>query len=271
MNMSTGWMFAVIFLGACSAPAGENDLAVSGPIPARVMLSDAENQVDPLPAARVLIEQRETPGALDQAIALLNGHLPQEPHSVELLVMLAEAHSRCLEVLDVKKQADRAPHELHRTRGRSHAQEALSLAPNHGVAHYWLGCLLLHAADAERSYGRLKEALPHLVLAQKGAPLTDQGGPARMLGRVYQETPGGFLLGSKPEAIKWYKKSLEVAPDSISTRLWLGETYVAAGQPALARPELERVIATKPRAGHKKEDAEYRQKAEALIKNLPSK
>jgi tetratricopeptide (TPR) repeat protein len=234
-------------------------------------LTNAENQVDPLPAAWVLIDQRETPGALDHAIALLNAHLTQKPHSVELLVMLAEAHSRCLEVLDVKKQADRAPHELHRTRGLSHAMEALSLSPSHAVLQYWLGCLLLHAADAERSYGRLKEALPHLELAQKGAPGTDEGGPARMLGRVYQETPGGFLLGSKSEAIKWYKKSIEVAPGSVSTRLWLGETYVAAGQPALARPELERVVAMKPRAGHEKEELDYRHKAEALILKLPAK
>jgi tetratricopeptide (TPR) repeat protein len=271
MNMSAGWMLALISLGACSPASGENDLAVSDPMPATVTLSNAENQVDPLRSARVLIDQRETPGALDHAIALLDGYLPQKPHSVEHLVILAEAHSRCLEVLDVKKPADRAPHELHRTRGRSHAREALGLAPNNGVVQYWLGCLLLHAADAERSYGRLKEALPHLELAQKGAPGTDEGGPARMLGRVYQETPGGFLLGSKPEAIKWYKKSLEVAPDSMSTRLWLGETYVAAGLPALARPELERVIATKPRAGHQKEEAEYRHKAEALIQKLPAK
>ena len=103
-----------------------------------------------------------------------------------------------------------------------------------------------------------------------GTPTTDDGGPARMLGRVYQETPGGLLLGSKPEAIKWYKKSIEVAPNAVSTRLWLGETYVAAGQPGLARPELKRVAEIKPRGGHEKEESDYRQKAEALIKKLPA-
>jgi tetratricopeptide (TPR) repeat protein len=145
------------------------------------------------------------------------------------------------------------------------------LAPDDGVAQFWLGCLLLHAADAERSYGRLKESLPHLELAEKLAPATDDGGPARMLGRVYQETPGGFLLGSKPEAIKWYKKSLEVAPDALSTHLWLGETYIASSKSDLARPELERVVATKARGGHEKEEGLYRQQAEALIQKLPAK
>jgi len=264
------WIPALLILGACSPTSSVNEAAPSGPMATNVKLTDAEMKNDPLPAARKLIDQRETPGALDRAVALLEAQLPPKRQSPELLVMLAEAHSRCLETLDVKKQADLAPHEQHRTRGRFHAQEALRLAPDHGAAQYWLGCLLLHAAEAERSYGRLKEALPHLQLAQKQAPATDDGGPARMLGRVYQETPGGLLLGSKPEAIKWYKKSLEVAPDFMSTHLWLGETYVASSQPALARPELKRVVAIKPRGGHEKEEGGYRQKAEELIKKLPA-
>jgi tetratricopeptide (TPR) repeat protein len=270
MNMKCRWIPALLIMGACSTTSSEQDLAPSGPTPTNVTLSKAEVQGDPLPAARKLIDRRETPGTLDHAIALLEAQLTKRPQSAELLVMLAEAHSRCLETLDVKKQADLAPHEQHRTRGRARAQEALRLAPNHGVAQYWLGCLLLHAAEAERSYGRLKEALPHLELAQKQAPETDDGGPARMLGRVYQETPGGLLLGSKPLAIKWYRRSLEVAPNAISTHLWLGETYVAASQPALARPELKRAVAIKPRVGHEKEEGDYRLKAEALIKKLPA-
>ena len=270
MNMKSGWIPALLVLGACSTTSSAEEAAPSGPMATNVALANAEMKGDPLPAARKLIDQRETPGSLDHAVALLEAHLSSKAQSVELLVLLAEAHSRCLEALDVKKQADLAPHEQHRTRGRFHAQEALRLASNNGVAQYWLGCLLLHAAEAESSYGRLKEALPHLELAQKQAPATDDGGPARMLGRVYQETPGGLLLGSKPEAIKWYKKSIEVAPNAVSTRLWLGETYVAAGQPALARPELKRVAEIKPRGGHEKEESDYRQKAEALIKKLPA-
>jgi|SRR5579862_7068986 len=271
MTLSWTWTPGLLLLGACSATSSEQDLAPTGPQASTVVLTHSETQGDPLPAARTLIDQGETPGAIDHAIALLEADLPQKPHSVELLVMLAEANSRCLEALDVKKQADLASHELHRTRGRGYAQEALRLEPNHGVAHYWLGCLLLHAADAERSYGRMKEALPHLRLADQQVPATDQGGPARMLGRVYQETPGGFLLGSKPEAIKWYQKSLAAAPDSIPTNLWLGETYVAASQPVLARPVLERAAAIKLRRGHEKEEGAYRQKAEDLIKKLPPK
>ena len=264
------WTPTLLLLGACTATSSEHDLAPSNPQASTVMHTSAETQGDSLPAARKLIDQEETPGALDQAITLLEADLSRKPRSVDLLVMLAETNSRCLDALDVKKPADLTRHELHRTRGRGYAQEALRIEPGNGVAHYWLGCLLLHAADAERSYGRMKEALPHLRQADQQVPGIDSGGPARMLGRVYQDTPGGLLLGSKPEAIKWYRKSLAAAPDSISTNLWLGETYVAAGQPVLARPVLERAAAIKPRPGHEKEEGAYRQQAQALLKKLPT-
>jgi len=270
MRMNRLWMPTLLLGGACAATSSENEPAPSGPTPGTVVLTKSETQGDPLPAARKLIDQRETPGSLARAIALLETQLPGKARSADLRILLAEAHSCSLETLDVKKQADLASHEQHRTAGRFQAQEALRLAPGNGIAQYWLGCLLLHAAEAERSYGRLKEALPHLQLAQNQAPATDNGGPARMLGRVYQETPGGLLLGSKPEAIKWYKKSLEVAPDAISTHLWLGEAYLADHQPALARAELERASAIKPRGGREKEEGEYRKKAGELLRKLPA-
>jgi len=225
---------------------------------------------DPLPAGRKLIDQRETPGSPARAIALLETQLPGKARFADFRILLAEAHSCSPETPEVKKQGYLAAYEEHRTAGRFQSQEALRLAPGNGIAQYWLGCLLLHAAEAERSYGRLKEALPHLELAQNQAPATDNGGPARMLGRVYQETPGGLLLGSKPEAIRWYKKSLEAAPDAISTHLWLGEAYLADDQPALARAELERASAIKPRGGREKEGGEYRKKAGELLRKLPA-
>ncbi len=202
MNQGWLWIPSLLLLGACAATSSENDPAPSAPTPGAVTLTAAELQGDPLPAARKLIDQGEAPGCLDRAIALLERKRTGKPASADLLVLLAEAHSRSLDRLDVHKPADLVAHEQHRTAGRFYGQEALRLAPGNGAAQYWLGCLLLHAAEAERSYGRLKEALPHLELAQKQAPATDAGGPARMLGRVYQETPGGLLLGSKPEAIK---------------------------------------------------------------------
>jgi lipopolysaccharide biosynthesis regulator YciM len=92
-----------------------------------------------------------------------------------------------------------------------------------------------------------------------------------MLGRIYQETPGWPFLGSRTKAIQWYTKSLEAAPETLRTHLWLGQTYAQDGQMDRARLELEKVSAAKPRAGHEKETVESRQEADALLKTLPKK
>jgi hypothetical protein len=80
--------------------------------------------------------------------------------------------------------------------------------------------------------------------------------------------PALLLLGFKPEGITWYKKSLEVAPDSIPTHLWLGETSVAASHAALARSEPKRSAAITQRGVHQKQVSECGQKAENLVKKL---
>ncbi len=260
-------MMLLLLLAACSSLPSPQEAAA----PPQVQLTEEDRKGDPRKTAPELIEHRESPGALDHAVALLDWHLQQHPDDGALRLLLAEAHSRACEVLDAKKADDKAAHQQHRTQGLAAADLAVRALPDSGPAHYWRGCLLLHHADAESSYARLKEALPELLQAEKLDPKYDQGGPARMLGRIYQETPGWPFLGSYPKAIEWYKKSLTAAPSFITTRLWLGETYIANKEPDLAREQLDRAKAERPRAGHEKEDGDSREKAETLLKKLSAK
>src|SRR5437870_4551272 len=64
-------------------------------------LSADEQKEDPAPIAARLIEQREGAGNLDHAIALLNWHVERQPESTALHLLLAEAHSRAAEMLDL--------------------------------------------------------------------------------------------------------------------------------------------------------------------------
>jgi hypothetical protein len=130
MHMRYAWMPDLLLLGANCKKAGENTLAFAGSTPTKMMLKKAQTEGGPLLAVMKPLDQRETPGALDRAIALLEGQLSQQPPSVDLLVLLTQAHSRCLEVLDVKKMGDLASHQLHWTKGRSSAQDTLRLEPN---------------------------------------------------------------------------------------------------------------------------------------------
>ena len=238
--------------------------------PDPVALSDEEKRQDPIPAATKLLEQRETPRNLDRAVALLQWHLDQHPDSVRLHELLAEAHARSCEALDLNKSEDQAPHKEHRTEGLRHGEQAVKLDPRSGAAHYWYAANLLHAADAERSLSRAKEALRRLDQADELAPKVDAGGPSRMRGKVLQDMPGLFG-GSTSKAIASYRRSLEMAPDCITTHLWLGQAYLDAKKPDLARKEFEWVAAAKTRAGHEKEDAADKQKAQELIKKLEAK
>ena len=255
-------LFAV---GCASTPVQSGPQSWEG-----VRLSADEQQTDPLPSARTMIDLRETPGSLDHAIALLRWHLEKHPESAELHQLLAEAHSRSCEALDLQKREDQGPHQQHRTEGMKHAHEALRLSPDSGPAHYWLATNLLHAADAERSLGRAKDALAELDRADKLSPDVDEGGPTRMRGRVLHDMPGLFG-GSVPKAIANYKRSAEIAPDNPTTHLWLGQAYLDTKQPDLARKEFEKVVNAKPRSHREKADGEDKQKAQDLLKKLDGK
>jgi len=266
MRLLTSAFILVLSLGCASSPAAPP----GGYAWQQKELSDAEKKNDPIPTATKLIEERESPGKLDQAIALLQYHVDRHPDSVELQLLLAEAHARSAEMLDLAKPDDRAPHQHHRTEGMKHAEEAVKLDASSGAAHYWLAANQLHAADAERSLGRAKDALKQLDLADQLTPKIDDGGPARMRGKVLADMPGLFG-GSTSKAIASYRRSLEMAPNCITTHLWLGQAYVDAKKNDLARKEFEWVAAAKPRPGHEKEDGEDKQKAQELIKKLETK
>jgi tetratricopeptide (TPR) repeat protein len=231
----------------------------------------SQEKADPITAARQLIDQRENPGRLTRAALLLEWRKDHGSEAAEVHALLGEAHSRMVEMLNPEKAVDRRRMRVERESGLRDARDAVRLAPNQAEGHYWLGWLLLQTADAEQSYSRLKEAVSELLQAQQLDPKVDEGGPARMLGRIYQETPGWPLLGSRTKAIRWYTKSLEAAPEALRTHLWLGQTYAQDGQSERARLELEKVSAAKPRTGHEKETMESRQEAETLLKTLLQK
>lgn len=247
----------------------------TGPMPddhpwERVNLSAEDQKSNAADLAPKLIEEREKPGSLDHAIALLRWHVERNPQSADLRALLAEAHSRAAEALDTRKSEDLPYHAYHRTEGIRQAEEALRIAPQNGPAHYWRAASLLHAADAEQSLGRAKDALKELDLAERLSPQVDQGGPARLRGKVLHDMPA-IVGGSVSKAIESYLRALKVAPDCVTTHLWLGEAYLSAKKNDLARKELDWVLSAKAKPGHEKEDAEDKQKAQELLKKIDAR
>ena len=257
--MKRRWILLFLALSGCA----EAPSAPDSPTEATA----EEKKMDPIKAGRELIDQREKDDSLDRSVRLLEYHSSQKPQSAALHILASEAYSRSLEALEDRKSQERDRVQRLLTKGKLHADEAVRIEPTNGAAHYWLACLLLHEADVQRSLGKAKEAIVQLEKAESLLPGVDEGGPSRMRGRVLAEMPPLFG-GSLSKAVAAYQKSLVVAPNCITTHLWLGEAYSDGKKVDLARKELEWVLAAKPRAGHEKEDGADQKKAEEKLKSL---
>jgi tetratricopeptide (TPR) repeat protein len=257
--MKRGLIYLLIASSGCAEPAP----APGAPIEA----SSEEKELDPLQAGRELIDHREEPGNLERALRVLDYASTQSPQSAAIHLLAAEAYSRALEDLEDRKSQERDLVRRLLAGGKPHADEAVRIEPANGAALYWRACLLLHEADVSSSLGKAKEALAQLERAESLLPGVDEGGPSRMKGRVLYELPGLFG-GSLAKAIANYRKSLEVAPNCITTHLWLGEAYCDAKKYDLARKELEWVLAAERRPGHEKEDGADQKKAREKLKSL---
>lgn len=164
----------------------------------------------------------------------------ERPDDVRLNVALAKAHDRCCEALLPKDPE----HGRHYIAAIFHARRALATEPD-PEAKYWLAAALLHAANAENSLGRAKEALRLLHEADAAAPAIDEGGPSRLAAKVYGDAPT-LILGDRAKAQELYRKSIGLAPGQYQARLWLGELYVRLGKSDAARVELELALRVRP-------------------------
>lgn len=129
--------------------------------------------------------------------------------------------------------------------GIYHAKKAVALEPNKVEGHYWLGV-------NDGSYGQVKGVLKSLSLVGPIKeemnkvlaidPAYDDGGADLVLGRMYFELPGLFG-GSNQKSLEHLLKSRDLGPRVPLTRVYLADTYLALGDVAKARAELEFAVA----------------------------
>lgn len=162
---------------------------------------------------------------------------------------------------------DHAPDKAEKKRvfeqGIYYARKAVEFAPDKPDGHYWLGICY-------GVYGEAKGVLKSLSLVKpiKAAmnkvlaldPAYDEGGPDRVLGRVYYELPG-FAGGSKKKSLEHLLRSKELGPRVGLTRVYLADTYLALDEVEKAREELEFVLTMEPDPGLIPETAEEKEMA----------
>ncbi len=128
--------------------------------------------------------------------------------------------------------------------GVYHAEKAMALEPEQPDAYYWRGV-------NNGKYGETRGVLKSLSLVKpiksdmnKVIELDrsyEEGGPDRVLGRVYLKLPG-FAGGSKDKSLEHLLKSKEYGPEDAMTRAYLGDTFLAKKEIEKARAELDYVM-----------------------------
>jgi hypothetical protein len=125
-----------------------------------------------------------------------------------------------------------------------HAAKAVDLKPGQPDGYYWRGV-------NNGKYGEAKGILKSLSLVKpvKNDMNTviemnrdyEDGGPDRVLGRVYFKLPG-MAGGSTEKSYEHLMKSKELGPDDCLTRIYLAETLLDMDEAEQARRELEFVL-----------------------------
>jgi tetratricopeptide (TPR) repeat protein len=128
--------------------------------------------------------------------------------------------------------------------GIYYAKRAVELEPENPSGYYWLGVNY-------GVYGEARGVLKSLFLLDDVKSAMDKvieldqsyedGGPDRVLGRVYFKVPR-FAGGSKKKSLEHLHKSLEFAPNDSLTRYYLADTYLALKEIDKARKQLDFIL-----------------------------
>lgn len=130
------------------------------------------------------------------------------------------------------------------SQGIYYAKKAIELEPNKPDGHYWLGVNYGVYGEARGVLKSLflvddiKEAMNKVIELDRAY---EDGGPDRVLGRVYFKLPG-FAGGSKEKSLEHLLKSKEFGPEDALTHIYLAETYLKFDEVNKAREELEYVL-----------------------------
>jgi hypothetical protein len=129
------------------------------------------------------------------------------------------------------------------------------------------------AAVREGAADRIKRESTIALLAD---PKIDDGGPARVLGRLHNQTPRvPFITGwaSDSEAVKFLRQSLAISPANKLTKVFLAEAMVSndSGTRPQAIQLLKEVVSAPIDQNWAVEDADSQKQAQSLLRNWGAK
>jgi len=152
-------------------------------------------------------------------------------------------------------------------------QKAADLEPQKPEGHFWMAANMGALAEASGMMTGLKyrgTIKRELETTRRLDPAFMDGSADRALGRWYFKVPSLFG-GSHKKAQEYLRASLTYNPNSTVSHYFLAELLVDDDKVDEARAELQRVIDAPFDPQWAPEDHDYKAKAAALLKQLPSK
>lgn len=153
--------------------------------------------------------------------------------------------------------------------GIYNARKAVDLEPEKPDGYYWLGVNYGVYGETRGVLKSLslvddiKEAMNKVIELDRSY---EDGGPDRVMGRVYFKLPG-FAGGSKEKSLEHLLKSKEFGPEDALTRFYLAETYLKLDEVDKAREELEYVLSMESDPRWISGVNEIKEKAQELLQN----
>jgi len=158
----------------------------------------------------------------------------------------------------------------HLERGVEAGRKAATLEPKRPEGHFWMAADMGALAESFglrqglKYRGEIKDALETVLRLD---PAFQNGSADRALGRWYFKVPGLFG-GSNRKSEEHLRKSLTYHPQSIASRYFLAETLEDMGRKPDAIRMLQEIEALGVDPEWAPEDAEFKQKARALLAKL---
>jgi tetratricopeptide (TPR) repeat protein len=155
-------------------------------------------------------------------------------------------------------------------RGIADAKKAIAIDPLSLGGHYWLGVsygLYGSAKGISKSLSLINPIKEEMAKVIAIEPKYDEGGPYRVLGRLYFKVPGIFG-GSNSDAIKNLKTAIKYGPTRWLNQLYLAEVYIDEDENDKAKELLAQVIKGPAPKGLEPEYAMWKAKAQELMKEL---
>jgi len=209
--------------------------------------------------------QRDKPGMADKAIETYQQVLALDDSVADAYWKLARTYYW----KGTQEKSDAKAADAYRE-GIEFAKLGVALDDKSVGAHFWLAVSYGKFGEAKGIMQSLHLVDPLMAEAKKALALDEkyqEGGPHRVLCRVYMKLPG-FKGGDIDKAIEHGRKSVEFGPEEHMNYLYLAEALIQKGDKAEAKKLLQKVLELPIGEKYAPEHREQQAEAKKLLAEL---